>query len=408
MAESIREEEGKVQCPLCPRVYKSGKVCKDHLYEKHQGHPNLAELVRSVANDKCPYCGQPKANLVRHKPTCRARPPPEAQEDRAVEQPPHQVVEQQGLGQEMQELRQQMGQEMQGLRQEIQELRQQMQQTLQVLQQQQQQRHRQPHKYEGATNKEMVELFKKRMRERQNNSENTVQMYSTVLEDFFKLEETWDPEFKAFRWWDFWREEGYVPIRAVSDYTDAMGRGCETNKRIHTVYKHLHKWIDEALTEATTDPHNLHRQRLSGLAEDRAANKRAGTIHPGQGRKEAADEVERHLDPSVVRGVHRVAQENQLHEETLVKFAASEWTHVGCDARKDCRDCRCRLQIKTLQDAQNFLAMSVFIRNFGLRLQVVMNMTVGGLQEAEDALVVCPYCEQKVPKYSKHKKMCHR
>jgi len=246
------------------------------------------------------------------------------------------------------------------------------------------------------------------MRERQNNSENTVKMYSTVLEGFFELEETWNPEFKAFRWWVL--RDDYVALTHVDKYMNAMGRGrgFETNKRICTVWTHLYKWIEEALTEQKSDPHNLHRQRASGLAEARATIKRAGTAHPGQGRKEAADGVEGHLDPSVVRGVLRVALENRLHEETLVKFAASEWTHVGCDARKDCTDCRCRLGMKTLQDAQNFLAMSVFIRNFGLRLQVVLNMTVGGLQEAEDVLVVCPYCEQKVPKYSKHKKMCHR
>ena len=89
MAENIRgKEEGQVQCPLCPRVYKSGKVCKDHLYEKHQGHRNVAEAVRSVANDKCPYCGQPKANLAQHKRTCRARPPPEAHSQRAPARAP--------------------------------------------------------------------------------------------------------------------------------------------------------------------------------------------------------------------------------------------------------------------------------------------------------------------------------
>ena len=382
MAESLREEEGKVQCPLCTRVYASGKICTEHLYKNHKGHPKLAEAVKSVPKDKCPYCRQPKANPLEHKRTCRARPPPEAhpqrvaQEDWAVQQTVQvqQTVE--------------------------------VQQTVHVLQQQQQ-RHRQPHKYEGASNKEMVEEFKKRMRERQNNTENTVNMYSTVLEEFFKLEETWDPEFKAFRWW-VWRND-YVPLRPVDEYLAAMmrGKGKKTGERIGTVYTHLHKWIDEALTEAQTDPLSLHRQRATGPAEARAANRRAGATNPGQGGREAGDAVERHLDPSVTREVLRVALQNRLHEETLVKFAASEWTHAGCESRKDCTDCRCRLGVKTLQDAQNFLAMSLFIRSFGLRLQVVINVSVGELQEAVDALVVCPYCESKVG-YAKHKKMCHR
>ena len=83
--------------------------------------------------------------------------------------------------------------------------------------------------------------------------------------------------------------------------------------------------------------------------------------------------------------VLRVALRNPLHEETMAKFAAGEWTHAGC-----------ALGIKTVQDAQNFLAMSIFLRQFGPRLEVVQNMTVGGLQEAEAALVVCPYCKSRV------------
>ena len=268
------------------------------------------------------------------------------------------------------------------------------QQTVQVLQQHQQ-RHRPPHKYQGASNKEMVEHFKKRMRERYNNSENTVNMYSRVLEDFFKLEESWDPEFKAFRWW-IWREEGYVGIRHVRDYTEALlrGKGEKTGERILTVYTHLHTWIGEALTEAQTDPLALHRQRASGPEEARAAIRRAGTKNPGQGRKEARDAVEKHVDPSVIKEVLRVALRNPLHEETMAKFAAGEWTHAGC-----------ALGIKTVQDAQNFLAMSIFLRQFGPRLEVVQNITVGGLQEAEAALVVCPYCKSRVV-YETHKKRC--
>ena len=371
MAESIREEEGQVQkCPLCSLVYKSGKACKEHLYDKHRGHPNLTEEVKKVASDKCPYCGQPKADVSRHKQTCRARPPP-----------PIQVVEQR-----MQEpVHQQMVQQ----------------------QPQQQQRRRQPHKYEGASNKEMVEHFKKRMKDRQNNTESTVKMYSKVLEDMFELEEARDPEFKAFRWWVL--RNDYVAMPPVNDYlaASAMGRGPETNKRICTVYTHLHKWIEEALNEAQTDPLSLHRQRATGPEDARLANKRAGATKAGQGMKEAGDSVEYRVDPSVIKDVIRVALQNPLHEETMAKFAVGEWTHAGCDARKDCTDCRCRLKIKTLQDTQNFLAMSLFIRNFGMRKGDVLNMTVGGLQEAVDALSVCPHCKSKVV-YAKHKKRCHR
>ena len=121
----------------------------------------------------------------------------------------------------------------------------------------------------------------------------------------------------------------------------------------------------------------------------------------------AGDAVEEHLDPGIVREVRGEALRNPLHQETMTKFAAGEWTHAGCNARKDCTDCRCRLQIKKIQDAQNFLAVSIFLRQFGPRLEAISNITVGGLQEAADALVVCDYCQSKVV-YAKHKKFCHK
>jgi hypothetical protein len=43
-------------------------------------------------------------------------------------------------------------------------------------------------------------------------------------------------------------------------------------------------------------------------------------------------------------------------------------------------DSRCMLEIKTMQGAQNFLALAIFLSNSGLRLEVVTDVTLGGLR----------------------------
>ena len=236
--ESEMEMEGKIECrkcTLCPEgqfEYKTAKALRNHIYIRHKGDPRQPEALKAVQMDVCCYCGQPRANLVLHHKVCRSRPPTEAHVQQVPQQqpPPPQVVELLAEIKEKQDRQQE-------LLEEIKEQRQ---------QPQQQQRHRHFNKYEGASNKEMVEEFEKRMRERQNNSENTVKMYSTVLEGIFKVEETWNLEFKAFWWWRL-REDDRLVLRPVDEYLNAMGKGIghETQNRICFVYNQLHKWIYE-------------------------------------------------------------------------------------------------------------------------------------------------------------------
>ena len=88
-------EEGKrksgVKCPLCPRVYETSKSAKWHLTVKHKDARELAEALKSLPKDVCPYCRKSKANLVEHKSTCSEnpakRPAPEPEPEAATEVP---------------------------------------------------------------------------------------------------------------------------------------------------------------------------------------------------------------------------------------------------------------------------------------------------------------------------------
>ena len=86
-----------------------------------------------------------------------------------------------------------------------------------------------------------------------------------------------------------------------------------------------------------------------------------------------------HLDDDIVRDLRRVFFDSPLLQQTMETFSSGTHLHEGCTDTK-CMDSRCMLGIKTMQGAQNFLALAIFLSNFGLRLEVVTNVTLGGLR----------------------------
>ena len=90
----------------------------------------------------------------------------------------------------------------------------------------------------------------------------------------------------------------------------------------------------------------------------------------------------------------------------MAAFARGEYLHEGCH-EKACNDCRCELGIKTRHDAQNFLALSIFLNNFGVRLSAVRKVSLGALLGAGPGLDVCPHCDCLCV-YAEHKASCRR
>ena len=86
------------------------------------------------------------------------------------------------------------------------------------------------------------------------------------------------------------------------------------------------------------------------------------------------------LDDDMVIALRRVFFESPLLHQTMGTFSSGPHLHAGCTDTK-CMDSRCMLGIKTMQGVQNFLALAIFLDDFGLSLEAVMNVTLGGLQE---------------------------
>ena len=368
--EGTRKSE--VKCPLCPRVYETSKSAKWHLRQNHKGYPELEKLLKALTKDVCVYCGKEKSDLLRHKKTCSQNPKNREQEQQQLQslvparvQPPPPTQQPP------------------------------------------------PHPYEKLSNAEMVDEFADRLVHRWKlDAKGTVPDYERVLKQFIRHETSKDPDFMAFHWFVVGthekRDPRFKPISKLQDYFQALvsDQGQKTVDRMTTVYSHLHRWIDEEINEQLADPLSLHRQRGVEAKEARAVARRSGAFKPGQGRKVKRDTVTKHLDVEIVREVLRFFLDSPLLRQTMEAFSSRAYVHKGCRDPK-CTDSRCMLGIKERQDAQNFLALAIFLSNFGLRLEVVMNVTLGALRGAAHALDVCPYCKGKHI-YAEHKKLCHR
>ena len=86
-----------------------------------------------------------------------------------------------------------------------------------------------------------------------------------------------------------------------------------------------------------------------------------------------------HLDDDIVSALRRVFFDSPLVQQTMETFSSGTYLHEGCRDTK-CMDSRCMLEIKTMRGAQNFLALAIFLSNSGLRLEVVTDVTLGGLR----------------------------
>ena len=86
------------------------------------------------------------------------------------------------------------------------------------------------------------------------------------------------------------------------------------------------------------------------------------------------------LDDDMVITLRHVFFESPLLNQTMGAFSSGQHLHAGCKDQ-ECMDSRCMLGIRTMQGVQNFLALAIFLSDFGLRLEVVKDVTLGGLQE---------------------------
>ena len=328
MAERQPEEEEKqFPCEFCPNAYKSAKALLNHMREKHANEPLLQEAIKSAPKDTCPFCGEAFGNVVKHKPRCAKnpeKPPPQVPPARVQplpQVPPPRVPQQQ---------------------------------------------------YEGMSDDDLVQEFRNRMRKRKLLKESSIKEYERHLKAFIQHEKRLDPRFMAWRWFASGtkeqRDSRFIVLRRFDDYVEAVrtDQGRATVKQMMSAYSHLNTWILEKVQEQMQgdDPLAQLGKNKAGLKDSRILLNR-GTFQPGQGRK-TRDPVMERLDVNITQQVLQLFVDSPLRRETLDRFSQGNFT-------SPC------LGVGTMQGAQDFLALLLYLENFGTRFDVVQNLTLGQL-----------------------------
>ena len=363
MAERQPEEEvGKFQCDLCPNVYKSAKSLKKHLDKNHADDPRLQEAKKSVPKDTCPFCRDAFGNVSNHKRSCKKNPqnpdvalPPQVPPARVQpagaqplpKEPPPRVPQQE---------------------------------------------------YEGMSDDDLVQKFCDRMTNRRGLQESSIKEYVRHLKAFIQHEKRKDSGFMAWRWFASGtkeqRDSRFIVLRRFDDYVEALitDQGKATVKQMMNAYSHLNTWIFEKVEEQMqgNDPLAQLARNKAGLKASRILLNR-GTCEPGQGRK-TRDPVTEHLDVDITQQLLQVFVNSPLRRETLKRFSQGNFTSP-------------RLGVGTMEGAQDFLALLLYLENFGTRFDVVRNLTLGQLTRAQHSLDECPHCHQSVM-YGEHKAVC--
>ena len=380
------EEEGKFQCQLCPNAYKSAKSLKRHLGEKHADDPLLQEAKASVPKDTCPFCRQAFGNVMKHKRICKSNPdaakPPGVQPARV--EPLPQVLPPQVLPARVQSLPQVLPPQVQPA--PVQPLPQEP--APRVPRQQ----------YEGMSDDDLVQKFRDRMTKQKWLEKSSIKEYERHLKAFIQHEKRLDATFMAWRWFASGTKEQkdsrFVKLRRFGDYLEALitDQGKATVKQMMNVYSHINDWIIEEVEEQQqdNDPLVQLRKNKEDLKKSQILLSR-GTCQPGQGRK-IRHPVTEHLDVNITHQLLEVFVNSPLRGETLERFSQGDFTSP-------------RLGMVTMQGAQDFLALLLYLENFGTRFDVVRNLTLGQLTRAQHSLDECPHCHQSVM-YGEHKAVC--
>ena len=245
---------------------------------------------------------------------------------------------------------------------------------------------------------DLVQKFRDRMRNRKLVVDSSIKEYERHLKAFIQHEKRLDPRFMAWRWFASGtkeqRDSRFIVLRRFDDYVEALitDQGKATVKQMMNAYSHLNTWIFEKVEEQMqgNDPLAQLARNKAGLKASRILLNR-GTCEPGQGRK-TRDPVTEHLDVDITQQLLQVFVNSPLRRETLKRFSQGNFTSP-------------RLGVGTMEGAQDFLALLLYLENFGTRFDVVRNLTLGQLTRAQHSLDECPHCHQSVM-YGEHKAVC--
>ena len=273
MAE--RDPEEVKHCPLCERTYEnSWRAVEWHMSKCHKDHPEFHTSLKSLPKDVCPYCRQPKSDLVRHKKTCPDKPKEHGSVAAVAKD-----------------------------------------------------------EFAGLTNDDFLEQLKQRMTNRDKVREVTAAQYMRHVIGFINVEKKKDPQFLAWQWLMVGTkakpDTRFRALREIDNYSEVLltGQGAATVVHMEAAYNSILKWQEEKWSSQWDNPGGAIALSKASLIQARKKH-RHGVPIVGQGKKtsKAGDSVVEHLDPAVVQQVLDTYLASKLRRDTLQRFRAGDFT----------------------------------------------------------------------------------
>ena len=229
---------------------------------------------------------------------------------------------------------------------------------------------------------------------------NTCDLYTLQVRKFIIFEKRNDAGFCPWNWLR-WGQPGCVLIRDCSEFLVASDSN-DTQMLMSTAYSKLTTWIEQKISEAEDTPRDQFKRRVNNNAMVHRQLKRGKTFRKvaaaAEGeRAEEQDARHRwHLDPAITQRLMIAwqASYSQLRKEGALKAIAKGDFNIPT------------LEIRTEEGALSFLSLTFYLKNFGIRSDVLRNMTLGELKKARQPPVQCTYCKNTVPDYQEHKIYC--
>jgi hypothetical protein len=172
------------------------------------------------------------------------------------------------------------------------------------------------------------------------------------------------------------------------------GYGNSNAQQLAAAWKLLSDWVMDTIRASKDDAETRLKRKQESLRKFQKKAK-MGKFGRKKERKVSETEPNPHenkIDPALTERIRENYFESQLRRETLRSFVEGEYT---CDF----------IGIRESDQSERFLALEVYLRGDGVRLDIVRNLTVGDIRTAMRVQSKCPFCGEMVV-YRDHKLDC--
>ena len=248
----------------------------------------------------------------------------------------------------------------------------------------------------SADNVQFTERFRSRIsRSEYGLQPGTVRNYLTQFKLIVRTEVNLDPNFRAVDWLRDQDSPLFRDLREVGEYMP-KDYGNSNAQQLAAAWKLLSDWVMDTIRASKDDAETRLKRKQESL---RKFQKKAKMGKFGRQRKVSesdSDPLENNgedeTDPALTEQIRVNYLESQMRTEALRSFQEGDYTCSFIGTRDS-------------DQSERFLALEIYLRSDGLRLDAVRNLSVRDIRTAKRVLSKCPFCDEMVV-YRDHKSYC--